>query len=765
MANKSLNQKGFLSPSELGLKSSKAHNKPLNEGELRKWFESTLITPAGTRGTVFKGDLETGEIPNKNVEILESLHIIRGEFRAGARWYELTHDRLIGPILLSNRAWQDRRQAARIWRIKRVAFFAIFLALILFLSIVVRNWTLPLSQNAVTDNIRITATAISSFVEATSVAQDGLNARYTAEANAVVATTTSEAALQEIASTQTAVVQKTIQAQTTATAISVRATTEFIVAEATRTKEELSRLSQPVRPLQPGISIGSASSSTAGTLSAFVQDSQGIFYLIGPSVIMGTESTPILQPSPIDNGRLEDVVAFTAPSLQPPLGATISTTLLLTMAELDTEISFQSIIPNIGPVIGYRSPILGEVVQVAGRTSGIVETTIIDCVLRCTTSSDQGFTIDAIYGLATPLSPGDEGALVVGEDGLAVGIVVWNGSSETLIASISDVLNHLQVELIVTNQQLALFPNEVAYGIYSHDGSMLAAGGRDGYILVWDTENLTSEPLRFTSKNRRINTIRFSLDDSLLIAGDDGGEIFVWDLAKPGQFLTSQYRHLNSIASLGILLRDGKQHIISSSFDGTIRIWDFDPSASEILRPRISLAIAEQQGSENPRIRTLTIRPEYSYLASSVGEKILLWELSRGWDAEPLVINTQSGAIIDLEYSPNGQFLASATSRGIIELRSRSGRIENPTLQVVGHSSTIWDIAFSPNGRFLVSSGSDGYIKLWEIKDLSIELVTEFADHDGNVFSVNFSPNGDFLVSAGTDAIVRIWMLPKQFSE
>jgi tetratricopeptide (TPR) repeat protein len=84
----------------------------LNEGLLRRWFEHTLITPSGTRGTVFRGREETGGIPNAAVDKLVDQHLIRGELRGGARWYELTHDRLIEPIITSNHQWMLQRSGA-----------------------------------------------------------------------------------------------------------------------------------------------------------------------------------------------------------------------------------------------------------------------------------------------------------------------------------------------------------------------------------------------------------------------------------------------------------------------------------------------------------------------------------------------------------------------------------------------------------------------------------------------------------------------------
>lgn len=77
------------------------------QSELRDWFENVLITPAGTRGTVYRGRVTTAKIPNEVVDILEGLHIIRAEIRSGSRWYEITHDRFIEPIKISNKKFKS----------------------------------------------------------------------------------------------------------------------------------------------------------------------------------------------------------------------------------------------------------------------------------------------------------------------------------------------------------------------------------------------------------------------------------------------------------------------------------------------------------------------------------------------------------------------------------------------------------------------------------------------------------------------------------
>jgi hypothetical protein len=69
---------------------------------VRRWISAVLITPAKTRGTAYRGVRLTVGLPNPAVDGLENSHVIRAETRAGARWYELTHDRFLRPIEQAN---------------------------------------------------------------------------------------------------------------------------------------------------------------------------------------------------------------------------------------------------------------------------------------------------------------------------------------------------------------------------------------------------------------------------------------------------------------------------------------------------------------------------------------------------------------------------------------------------------------------------------------------------------------------------------------
>jgi ABC-type amino acid transport substrate-binding protein len=78
---------------------------------LRNWFEHQLITAAGTRGLVHASATDSAGVPLDRIRLLQGLHVVRMEVRAGARWVELSHDRMIDPIRRSNARWRDTRGA------------------------------------------------------------------------------------------------------------------------------------------------------------------------------------------------------------------------------------------------------------------------------------------------------------------------------------------------------------------------------------------------------------------------------------------------------------------------------------------------------------------------------------------------------------------------------------------------------------------------------------------------------------------------------
>jgi tetratricopeptide (TPR) repeat protein len=77
----------------------------LAERSIREWCGGKLVTRGNIRGQVLREEKQSGGLDNVLIQRLIDTHLVRGEQRAGTTWYELSHDRLVEPILRDNERW------------------------------------------------------------------------------------------------------------------------------------------------------------------------------------------------------------------------------------------------------------------------------------------------------------------------------------------------------------------------------------------------------------------------------------------------------------------------------------------------------------------------------------------------------------------------------------------------------------------------------------------------------------------------------------
>ncbi|GEM_PF-2832600 len=90
------------------------------EEQIRKWFAEKLIIPPGIRGQVMREKDFSGEVKTKIADEFVKKHLLRIEDSRGAEWFELSHDRLVKPIIDSNKIWLSQNEnqyqkMARLW--------------------------------------------------------------------------------------------------------------------------------------------------------------------------------------------------------------------------------------------------------------------------------------------------------------------------------------------------------------------------------------------------------------------------------------------------------------------------------------------------------------------------------------------------------------------------------------------------------------------------------------------------------------------------
>lgn len=75
--------------------------------------------------------------------------------------------------------------------------------------------------------------------------------------------------------------------------------------------------------------------------------------------------------------------------------------------------------------------------------------------------------------------------------------------------------------------------------------------------------------------------------------------------------------------------------------------------------------------------------------------------------------------------------------------------------RLVGHSGPVYSCKFSPDNQFLFSASQDGSIRLWSLCTFSSVVV--YKGHNGPVWDIDVGPSGHYFVSGSSDRTARLW--------
>lgn len=349
--------------------------------------------------------------------------------------------------------------------------------------------------------------------------------------------------------------------------------------------------------------------------------------------------------------------------------------------------------------------------------------------------------------------------------------------------------------------------------VLSPDGSRFVTAGWDGNAVVWDYES-GNRLLDLKHDGQRIYSVAWSSDGRWIATGSDDvarGYVQLWN-AETGERVERSFgsgngadqSHTDAVLSVEFS-RDGSK-LLTSSYDGTARLWDV--TNGEQIRPLIGhsnwvwdasfspdgqwIVTASQDGTaivwdtvtgepnapftgHDGAVFTAAFAPDSLSIATGgYDRRVMMWKRT---DVLPFrfdLLNTENGRveapqtfrafdghngpIRSVRFSGDGQRIISGSMDNTVGLWDAEGG--QLLMQFRGHDGAVRDVAFNREGDVILSASADNRIKKWDINEYEEIRVLQsqlLSGHTNSVLSAEFSPNGEQIVTASRDSTARIW--------
>lgn len=279
-------------------------------------------------------------------------------------------------------------------------------------------------------------------------------------------------------------------------------------------------------------------------------------------------------------------------------------------------------------------------------------------------------------------------------------------------------------------------------------------------LMYWDIQSMSFLPPLGLDVYPYSNQIAFDPTGNLfaiITRSEDYKEQFlsIHQLSGAQQFYTMPFKNQKlGFGANDIEWSPNGKLIAAGKPNGQVQAYRTDD------RSRVfDIKIQPREANSVVQINAISFSPDSQLLAAAGQDEVVhIWSTS-DW-SEKSIIEDSATPILDIDFSPDGKFLAIAEAGGLHVWDMEKGtRVPDfhPTYKE-------FSVSYSPDGTLLAAAGNDRHVRIWRTDNF--ELVADLKDHKARVISLDFSPDGQFLASgaeygeADYPPSVILWGLP-----
>jgi WD40 repeat protein len=263
---------------------------------------------------------------------------------------------------------------------------------------------------------------------------------------------------------------------------------------------------------------------------------------------------------------------------------------------------------------------------------------------------------------------------------------------------------------------------------FSADGKILASGGEDGWVCLWNTQG---DLLRALMEDGPVRALAFSADGEWLLSSTTQS-VLLWKVAT-GDVVASH----QATRSKAVFAADGKTYAVSE--DRAISVW-FTGTRARALQVT---GLASQANA-------LAFSPTANILASGQEDgSLAMWSTAT---AKPLLqIEKQTGPMHALAFSPDGLLLASVGEQAVLLWDAASGALVE---KVPVPGGPFGDVMFGPGGTTVILRKGGAKMKLVELGPTASQIL--LPNHSAETAAA-LAPDCRTFATGHLDTTLMLW--------